>query len=53
MDWRLNPKDKRKYEAAERLGLTSRLLQDGWPGLTAKESGRIGAEVRRPLRKQE
>ena len=53
MDWRLDPKHKRKYEAAERLGLTQRLLEEGWPGLTAKDSGRIGAEVRRPLRKQE
>lgn len=53
VDWRLDPKYKRKYEAAERLGLTQRLLEEGWPGLTAKETGRIGAEVRRPQRKQE
>ncbi len=46
MDWRLSHKDKLKYEAAERLGLTSRLLENGWPGLTAKESGRVGAEMR-------
>lgn len=46
--WRLDPHQKRKYEAVRRLGLTSRLLENGWPGLTAKETGRIGAAVRRP-----
>ena len=53
MDWRLAHQQKRKYEAAERLGLTSRLLEVGWPGLTAKESGRVGAALRRPPCKQE
>ena len=47
MDWRLESQQTRKYQAAERLGLLQQLLQAGWPGLTAKESGRIGAEVRR------
>ena len=46
MDWRLSAKEKQKYEAAERLGLTSRLLENGWPGLTAKESGQVGAAMR-------
>jgi len=45
--WRLNDKEKRKYEAAERFGLTSRLLEHGWPGLSAKEAGRIGGALRR------
>ena len=45
--WRLTEKEKRKYEAAERFGLTSRLLEDGWPGLSAKEAGRIGGALRR------
>lgn len=44
--WRLNEKEKRKYEAAERFGLMSRLLEDGWPGLTAKEAGRIGGALK-------
>ena len=48
MDWRLSARQKRKYEAAERLGLTSRLLEYGWPGLTAKETGRIGAAMKHP-----
>ena len=47
MDWRLSPRQKRKYEAADRLGLRSRLLENGWPGLTAKETGRIGAALRK------
>ena len=46
-NWRLTEKEKRKYEAAEQLGLMSRLRQGGWPGLSAKEAGRIGALVRR------
>ncbi len=44
--WRLTEKEKRKYEAAERLEMTARLLEGGWPGLTAKEAGRIGASMR-------
>ena len=53
MDWRLSSQQKRKYEAAERLALTSRLLENGWPGLTAKETGRIGAALRYPPKQQE
>ena len=53
MDWRLDPHQKRKYEAAERLGLTDRLRQVGWPGLSAKDAGRIGAALRHPPRQQE
>ena len=46
MQWRLSEKEKRKYEAADRFGLTSRLLENGWPGLTAQEAGRIGGALR-------
>ena len=53
MDWRLESRKKRKYEAADRLGLKSRLLENGWPGLSAKETGRIGAALRHPPQKQE
>lgn len=53
MDWRLEARKKRKYEAAERLGLTARLQENGWAGLTAKESGRVGAEMRHSPQKQE
>ena len=31
----------------------ARLREGGWAGLTAKESGRVGAAMRRPLQKQE
>lgn len=34
--------DKMKYEIAEELGLTDKIKEVGWAGLTAKESGRIG-----------
>ncbi|MBC8589380.1 alpha/beta-type small acid-soluble spore protein [Paratissierella segnis] len=34
--------DSLKYEIAEQLGLLDKILKDGWAGLTAKESGRIG-----------
>ncbi len=53
MTWRLDPHQKRKYEAAEALGLILRLQESGWAGLTAKESGRVGAMVRRMPQKRE
>lgn len=31
-----------KYEIAEELGLLEKVRQDGWKGLTAKESGKLG-----------
>ena len=34
-----------KYRAAARLGLTDKLLRVGWAGLSAQETGRIGAMV--------
>ena len=46
MIWRLDEKTKRKYEAAERLGLLPKLLEGGWPGLSAKDAGRIGGSMR-------
>lgn len=39
-----------KYKAAEQLGLTDRLMQVGWAGLTAGETGKIGGIVSRWLR---
>ena len=53
MTWRLSAQQKRKYQAAECLGLTARLQESGWAGLTAKESGRVGAAMRRPPKIQE
>lgn len=51
MTWRLDEKQKRKYRAALQLGLQQRLKECGWAGLTAKETGRIGAMLR--MEKQE
>ena len=34
-----------KYRAAACLGLTEKLLQVGWAGLSAQETGRIGGLV--------
>lgn len=35
-------KERMKYRAAEAAGLMDRVLEVGWAGLSAKESGRIG-----------
>ncbi|MDD6052029.1 MAG: hypothetical protein PUC00_12325 [Clostridiales bacterium] len=53
MDWRLCEKQKRKYQAAEALGFMERLKENGWPGLSAKETGQVGALLRHAPRKQE
>lgn len=53
MDWRMEQRQKRKYLAAQRLGLLEALREAGWAGLSAKDSGRIGAEMRREAKKQE
>jgi hypothetical protein len=42
--------ERLKYEAASELGLLDRLIKVGWGGLTAGETGRIGAAVARKLR---
>ena len=44
--------ERLKYEAAGELGLLDRLLEVGWGGLTAGETGRIGAAVARKLREE-
>ena len=36
-----------KYEEAEMLGLSEKLQQVGWGGLTSKETGRIGGNIGR------
>lgn len=53
MDWRMRGKEKRKYEAARRFGLTEKLCQVGWAGLSAKEAGRIGGSLHGRRRKTE
>ncbi len=44
--WRLEEREKRKYEVAEGCGRLPRLEQDGGAGLTAKEAGRMGGRMR-------
>ena len=34
--------ERSKYQAAQAAGLLDRILQVGWAGLSAKESGKIG-----------
>ncbi len=34
--------EKMKYEIAEELGLTSKVTEKGWRGLSARETGQIG-----------
>lgn len=41
-----------KREAAEKLGLVEKILAQGWGGLSAAESGRVGALVNRVLRER-
>lgn len=38
--------ERLKYEAAEDLGLLEKLVEVGWGGLSARETGLIGARVR-------
>ncbi|WP_315070267.1 small, acid-soluble spore protein, alpha/beta type [uncultured Clostridium sp.] len=35
-------REKVKYEIAEELGLTDKVKREGWGGLSAEETGRIG-----------
>jgi ABC-type dipeptide/oligopeptide/nickel transport system ATPase subunit len=35
-------REKIKYEIAEELGLTDKVREEGWGGLSAGETGRIG-----------
>lgn len=42
----LSRQDRLKYEAAAELGLLEKLVEVGWSGLTARETGLIGARVR-------
>ncbi|MBE6063684.1 MAG: alpha/beta-type small acid-soluble spore protein [Clostridium butyricum] len=35
-------REKMKYEIAEELGLSDKVKKEGWGGLSAEETGRIG-----------
>ena len=43
--------DKLKYEIAGELGLLDKIQEEGWGGLTAKETGKIGGLI--TVRKKE
>lgn len=47
----MTEQERMKYEAANELGLMNRLLSVGWGGLTAVETGRIGALVAQKMRR--
>ena len=38
----IKPEDVLKFEIATELGLSDKVMENGWRSLTAKESGRIG-----------
>ncbi len=42
----MTSQERLKYEAASELGLLEKLMEVGWSGLTARETGLIGAKVR-------
>ena len=48
----LSGEERLKYEVARELGLMDKLLDVGWPGLTAGETGRIGSIMARKRRAQ-
>ncbi len=41
----MKPEDILKFEIATELGLSDKVIKDGWRSLTAKESGRIGGLI--------
>jgi hypothetical protein len=43
--------ERLKYQVADELGLIDRLLEVGWGGLTAEETGKIGGIVARRIRR--
>ncbi|HOV70018.1 MAG TPA: small, acid-soluble spore protein, alpha/beta type [Clostridia bacterium] len=45
--------DLLKIEIAEHLGYSKKLAENGWGGLTAKETGRIGGCLSRFLKERE
>ena len=47
----MTEQEKMKYEAATELGLIDRLLEVGWGGLTAGETGQIGGRVAQMMRR--
>ena len=38
---------QKKYEVAKELGIYDKVLEKGWGSLTAEETGRVGAVLRK------
>ncbi len=45
--------EKLKYEVAEELGLGEKIVEKGWENMTARETGKVGGQMSRALRKDE
>jgi small acid-soluble spore protein F (minor alpha/beta-type SASP) len=43
--------EKLKYEVAEELGLDEKIQNKGWENLTARETGKVGGQMSRVLRR--
>lgn len=48
---RMEDGEKLKYEIAEELGLLDKVLEEGWRGLSSKETGRIGGIISKSRKK--
>jgi small acid-soluble spore protein F (minor alpha/beta-type SASP) len=46
----INPNENLKIESAAELGLMEKVRQLGWENLTAQETGKIGAIVKKKLK---
>ncbi len=49
----LKPEERLKFEIAEELGLSDKVIENGWRSLTAKESGRIGGLITKRRREMQ
>ncbi len=47
----MSAEERMKYVVAEEIGLLGKVIECGWAGLTAAETGRVGGLVRTRLMK--
>lgn len=47
LEGKLSREENVKYEIAQELGVLDKVLAEGWKGLSAKETGRIGGLMAR------
>jgi small acid-soluble spore protein F (minor alpha/beta-type SASP) len=45
--------EKLKYEVAEELGLEEKIQTKGWENMTARETGKVGGQMSRVLRRND